>query len=181
MLNDAQKKRLLEIARSSMETYIKTGQALEIKEGDPILNKELGAFVTLHKDKQLRGCIGNIIGGGPLYLTVRDMAVESSTADPRFPKVAEDELKDVDIEISVLSELEKIDDPDLIEIGKHGVLVRGPGGTGVFLPQVAVETGWSKEEFMNNLCSRKAGLPEDAWRKGECEIYIYTAEVFGEK
>jgi len=164
-----------------METYVKTGERLRIKEADPVLNKELGVFVTLHKHGQLRGCIGSIIGKGPLYLTVRDMAIESSTTDPRFAKISESELKDVDIEISVLSELEKISDPNLIKMGKHGVLVRGPGGGGVFLPQVAVETGWSRDEFMNNLCSRKAGLPEDAWKKGGCEIYIYTAEVFGEK
>ena len=181
MLNEKQRKRLLQIARETMETYIKTGERLEFKEDDPTLNREMGAFVTLHRHGQLRGCIGNIIGKGPLYLTVRDMAVESSTGDPRFPPVTVSELKDIDIEISVLSELEKIDDPNIIEMGKHGVLVKSDFRSGVFLPQVATETGWSRDEFMSNLCSHKAGLPPDAWKKGECEIYIYTAEVFSEK
>jgi len=181
MLNDAQKKRLLQIARETIDTFIKTRKKLEFKEDDEILNKELGAFVTIHKKGELRGCIGNIVGRGPLYLTIRDMAIESSTGDPRFSPVSKDELKDIDIEISVLSELEKIDDPERIELGKHGVLVRSGFRSGVFLPQVATETGWSKEEFMSNLCAHKAGLPPDAWKTGNADIYIYSAEVFGEK
>lgn len=181
MLNEAQKKRLLKIAREGIETYLTTNKKLEVKEDDPVFNRELGAFVTLHKHGQLRGCIGNIVGRGPLYLTVRDMAIESATGDPRFASVTVSELKDIDIEISVLSELKKIDNPDEIVLGKHGVLVRSGFRSGVFLPQVATETGWSKEEFMSSLCAHKAGLPPDAWKTGEVDIYIYTAEVFGEK
>ena len=181
MLSDEQKKKLLKIARDSMETYVKTGNKLKITDTDPVLNREMGAFVTLHKNGQLRGCIGSIIGRGPLYLTVNNMAVESSTSDPRFSPVSVSELADIDLEISVLSELEKIDDPSVIEIGKHGVLIKSGFNSGVFLPQVATETGWSKEEFMNNLCSHKAGLPSDAWKKGQCEIYIFSAVVFSEK
>jgi len=181
MLSDEQKKKLLKIARNSMETYIRTGNKLKITDTDPVLNREMGAFVTLHKNGQLRGCIGSIIGRGPLYLTVNNMAVESSTSDPRFSPVSVSELADIDLEISVLSELEKIDDPSVIEMGKHGVLVRSGFSSGVFLPQVATETGWSREEFMNNLCSHKAGLAKDAWKKGQCEIYIFSAVVFSEK
>jgi AmmeMemoRadiSam system protein B/AmmeMemoRadiSam system protein A len=180
MLNDAQRRRLFEIARTAIETYLKTGKVLEFKESDPIFNKEMGAFVTLHKEGKLRGCIGNIIGRGPLYLTVRDMAIESATGDPRFPKVALEEMKDIDIEISALSELEKIKDADKIEMGVHGVLIRKGFASGVFLPQVATETGWSKEEFLTNLCVHKAGLLPDAWKTGDADIYIFTAEVFGE-
>ncbi len=181
LLNDKQKKRLLEIARKTLETYLKKGETLEFKENDPVLNKELGAFVTLHKYGELRGCIGNMIGKGPLYLTVRDMAIAASTQDPRFPRVIEDELDTIDIEISVLSELEKVADAGIIKMGTHGVLIRKGFSSGVFLPQVATETGWSKEEFMNNLCAHKAGLLPDAWKTGEVDIYIFTAEVFGEK
>ncbi|UCH12644.1 MAG: AmmeMemoRadiSam system protein B, partial [Candidatus Omnitrophota bacterium] len=181
LLNDEQKERLLEIARKTLETYIKKGETLEFKEGDPVLNKELGAFVTLHKYGELRGCIGNMIGKGPLYLTVRDMAIAASTQDPRFPGVTKDELDTIDIEISVLSQMEKISDPSKIIMGKHGVMVQSGFRSGVFLPQVATETGWDRETFMNSLCAHKAGLPPDAWKKGECEIFIYTAEVFGEK
>lgn len=181
MLNEAQKRRLLEIARNTLTAYLETGKILEIKEEDPILGKEMGAFVTLHKKGQLRGCIGNIIGRGPLYLTVRSMAIESATGDPRFPKVTLKELGQIDIEISVLSELEKVTDTERIEMGVHGVLVRKGFASGVFLPQVATETGWSREEFLTNLCTHKAGLLPDAWKTGEADIYIFTALVFGEK
>lgn len=181
MLTEEQKEKLLRIAKETLEIYIKTTKKLDFKEDDPILNKEMGAFVTLHKDGQLRGCIGNIIGRGPLYLTVRDMAIESSTADPRFPPVTPLELNDIEIEISVLSELEKTTNPDDIEMGTHGVLIRSGFRSGVYLPQVATETGWSKEEFMSSLCAHKAGLPADAWKRGEVDIYLFTAEVFGEK
>ena len=180
MLTKKQKERLLEIARKTMETYVKNGKKLDFKEDDPTLNREMGAFVTLHRSGQLRGCIGNIIGSGPLYLTVRDMAIQSSTQDPRFLPVNSDELEKIDIEISVLSELEEIKDPNIIEVGKHGVLVKSGYRSGVYLPQVGTETGWNREEFMMSLCGNKAGLPPDAWKTGKCKIFIFTAEVFGE-
>jgi AmmeMemoRadiSam system protein A len=140
----------------------------------------MGAFVTLHERGELRGCIGNIVATQPLYLTVRDMAIASAFEDPRFPSLKEDELKDIDIEISVLSEPQKINDPNIIEMGKHGVIVRSGFRSGVFLPQVATETGWDRDTFMSNLCSHKAGLPADAWKKKGVDIYIFTAEVFSE-
>ena len=181
MLNKNQRKRLLEIARSSIETYLKTGKKLEVSEEDPILLKEMGAFVTLHEHGQLRGCIGNLSAGQPLYLAIRDMAVESAVDDPRFSALELTELKNVEIEISALSPLEKIDNPDRIQLGAHGVLVKQGFRSGVFLPQVANETGWSKEEFLSNLCSHKAGLAPLAWKDKSTEIYIFTAEVFSEK
>lgn len=181
MLSDIQRKRLLEIARASIETYLKTGKRLEVKESDPVLVKIMGAFVTLHKHGQLRGCIGNIIGEKPLYLTVRDMAVEAAVGDSRFPNLTLSELKDVDIEISALSPLEKVDSAEKIILGTHGVIVKKGFQSGVFLPQVAVETGWSKEEFLSALCSHKAGLPANAWKDPSTELYVFTAEVFSEK
>ncbi|MCM8766402.1 MAG: AmmeMemoRadiSam system protein B [Candidatus Omnitrophica bacterium] len=181
MLNTNQRKRLLEIARKSIQTYLKTGKKLELSEDDPVLLKQMGAFVTLHKYGQLRGCIGNLIGDRPLYLMVRDMAVESAVGDPRFPPVEITELDDIEIEISVLSPLEKVDSADKIELGKHGVLVRRGFRSGVFLPQVAEETGWSKEEFLSYLCSHKAGLDPLAWKDKDTELYIFTAEVFSER
>lgn len=181
MLNEKQREHLLKLARGSLETYLKTGKKLEVAESDPLLLKEMGAFVTLSEHGRLRGCIGTIIGKQPLYLTIRDMAVEAGTGDPRFPQVELSEMKDIEMEVSVLSPLEKIDDPAVIEMGKHGVLVRKGYMSGVFLPQVATETGWSKEEFMSELCSQKAGLPRDAWKGKGTDIYIFTAEVFSEK
>ncbi|MFA7653334.1 MAG: AmmeMemoRadiSam system protein B [Candidatus Omnitrophota bacterium] len=181
MLNNIQREKLLEIARNSIETYLRTGKKLEISQADPLLARVMGAFVTLNERGQLRGCIGSLVGSGPLYLTVRDMAVEAATQDPRFNPLSLSELEDVDIEISVLSPMKKITGPDEIQLGVHGVLVRKGLRSGVFLPQVAVETGWSKEEFMSNLCLHKAGLPADAWKDKTTEIYTFTAEVFSEK
>jgi AmmeMemoRadiSam system protein A len=181
LLNKEQRKKMLETVRSVIETYLKTGQKPDIKETDPVLIKTMGAFVTLHKKGELRGCIGNIVGTQPLYLTIRDMAIESSTGDPRFPKVTLDELKDIDIEISVLSPLEKVKSAEDIVLGKHGVLVRRGLNSGVFLPQVADETGWSRDEFLSYLCAHKAGLPSDAWKDKKTELFVFTAEVFSEK
>jgi len=181
LLTKKQKKRLLEIAKNTIEAYVKERKELDIKEEDPVLNQEMGAFVTIHKKGKLRGCIGNMVGQGPLYLTIRDMAISASTQDPRFSPVTTKELEDIDVEISVLSPLKKIDNPDKIIMGKHGVIVKSGFSSGVYLPQVATETGWSKEEFMDSLCMHKAGLPADSWKKGSCDIHIFTAEVFGEQ
>ena len=179
MLNEVQRKRLLEIAREAIKTYLKTGKVPEVIEDDPVLNKSMGAFVTLHEKGRLRGCIGSIIGRGPLYLTVCDIAIESATGDPRFSKVTLKEMDEVDIEISALSELEKITDVNKIEMGIHGVLVRKGISSGVYLPQVATETGWSKEDFLSYCCAHKAGLAADAWRDPQTEVNLFTAEVFG--
>ena len=181
MLNKSQRKRLLEIARESISTYLKEGKRYEVSESDPVLNRKMGAFVTLHEHGKLRGCIGNLIGDKPLYLTVRDMAVEAAVNDPRFRSLSISELGDIEIEISALSELEKIQDPNIIEMGKHGVLIRKGFRSGVFLPQVATETGWNREEFLSNLCAHKAGLPKDCWKDGSVDIFIFSAEVFNEK
>jgi hypothetical protein len=181
MLNTEQRKKLLQVARSSIETYLKTGKKFELTEQDPVLLKEMGAFVTLNERGELRGCIGNLIGRQPLYLTVRDMAVEAAVGDPRFPKVDLSELKNIEIEISVLSPMQRVDSAEKIQLGTHGVLVKKGFNSGVFLPQVARETGWSKEEFLSTLCAQKAGLPPDAWKDKATEIYIFTAEVFSEK
>jgi AmmeMemoRadiSam system protein A len=181
MLNKNQRKRLLEIARSAIEHYLKTGKKIELSEQDPVLLKELGAFVTLHKHGELRGCIGNLVARGPLYLTIRDMAIAAAVEDYRFMPLNLSEVKDIEIEISVLSPLERVDSTDKIEMGKHGVLVRRGFNSGVFLPQVATQTGWSKEKFLSELCEHKAGLPADAWKDKSTEIYIFSAEVFSEK
>ncbi|MBP7216567.1 MAG: AmmeMemoRadiSam system protein B [Candidatus Omnitrophica bacterium] len=181
MFNQAQKDHLLQLARNSIETFLKTGKKLEVTETDPALMQEMGAFVTLNSASGLRGCIGSLIGAQPLYLTVRDMAVEAAVGDPRFPSVKLDELKRIHIEISALSPLERVPSADAIKLGTHGVIVRRGGHSGVFLPQVATETGWSKEEFLSELCSQKAGLAPDAWKDPSTELYVFTAEVFSEK
>jgi len=181
MLTKEQRKKLLEIARSSIEVYLRTNQKPQFSEKDAFLVNEMGAFVTLREHGQLRGCIGNLVGRVPLYQVVRDMAIEAAVGDPRFRQLDLSELKDVEIEISVLSPLERISSIDKIQLGTHGVLVKKGFNSGLFLPQVATETGWTKDEFLSRLCAEKAGLSSDAWKDKSTEIYIFTAEVFSEK
>lgn len=181
MFNQAQRKELLRTARDTIRYYLETGKRLQPVLQDETLMQDMGAFVTLHKSGQLRGCIGHMAATGPIFLTVRDMAIAAATEDPRFPPVTLDELEDIDIEISALSPMEKIDDYNGIKMGKHGVMVRKGFASGVYLPQVADETGWDREQFMNSLCAHKAGIPPDSWKRGTCDIYVFTAEVFGEK
>ncbi len=181
MFSQAQRAKLLKVARDTIRHYLETGERLDVEADDDAFRQDMGAFVTLRKRGELRGCIGNMAATGPLYLTVRDMAIAAATEDPRFPSVRLEEMDDIDIEISALSPMRKIDDPDGIEMGRHGVMVRMGFRSGVYLPQVADETGWNREQFMNSLCAHKAGIPADAWKTGACEIYVFTAEVFGEK
>ena len=180
LLNRRQKKELLKLARDTIVLYLNEGKILKRELEDEVFKTVMGIFVTLRRNRQLRGCIGNIVGTKPLYLGAQDMAIAASTQDSRFPPVTKEELKDIHIEISVLSPLKKITDPEEIILGRHGVLVRDSFRSGVYLPQVATETGWTKEEFMNSLCGHKAQMAADAWKKGECDIYIFSAEVFEE-
>lgn len=181
-LTKEQKVRLLNIARQSVESYVQTGKKYEFKETDPRLLTKEGAFVTIHKHGRLRGCIGHIIATGPLCYLVRDMAIASATQDPRFNPLTKEELKDIDVEVSVLSTPKVVKSADEIVLGKHGVIIsQGAYHHGVFLPQVADETGWSKEEFMGQLCAQKAGLPSECWKDPKTKIEIFTADVFSEK
>jgi len=178
----SQKRILLALARKSIDTYLATRKICDIDENDPALREEKGAFVTLHKKEELRGCIGNIISQKPLCITVRDMAIASATQDFRFPSISKDELDGINIEISVLSKPIAIKSVDEIQMSTHGVIIEGgPMQQGVFLPQVATETGWSKEEFLSHLCAQKASLPADAWKDPNTAIKIFSAEVFSEK
>jgi AmmeMemoRadiSam system protein A len=147
------------------------------------LKQPCGCFVTLHHHGDLRGCIGTFGARGPLWQTVREMAL-AALRDPRFVgrPVTAAEMPQIDIEISVLSPLEKVKDPLAdIELGRHGICIEGPWGSGCFLPQVATETGWSKEEFLSHCAAGKAGLPPDAWKWPDVTVFRFEAEVFGEK
>ncbi len=181
-LSPAQHERLIAIARQTIEAFVRHGETLEVKEDDPRLQEHEGAFVTLHRQGHLRGCIGHIIGQQPLYLTVRDMAIQAAAHDPRFPPVSAAELEDIDLEISVLSTPRRVQRVEEITMGVHGVIVsRGLMHRGVFLPQVATETGWSRDEFLSQLCAQKAGLSPDAWKDPSTVLEIFTADVFSEK
>jgi AmmeMemoRadiSam system protein B/AmmeMemoRadiSam system protein A len=183
MLTKDDKKKLLEIARNTITAYVKTRHrkipAVEVKsEG---LNLKRGAFVTLHKDGQLRGCIGLFTSQSPLYQTIAEMAIQSCSKDYRFPAVSKEELGSLEIEISVLSEPELIEDWRGIRLGIDGVIIKQGFSSGVFLPQVATETGWDLETFLGQLCSQKAGLAQDAFKDPGTKIYTFQADVFSEK
>ncbi len=180
MLTFEQKNILLKLARDTIENYISKGIVPKFELKDTVFTQKAGAFVTIHKRGELRGCIGIIESNNKLYETIMEMAIEAARNDPRFPPVNEYELKDIDIEISVLTPPKKIESIDEIELGRHGVIVRKGFASGVFLPQVAKETGWTKEEFLRHLCKDKAGLPEDAFKDKNTLIYIFEAEVFKE-
>jgi AmmeMemoRadiSam system protein A len=122
-----------------------------------------------------------MVGSGPLYKTVANMAIEAATGDPRFPRLSPEEINKVRIEVSVLSPLKKVSGPDEITIPGDGVIVKRGFRSGVYLPQVATETGWGKEKFLTSLCAHKAGLAPDAWKDPATEMYTFTAEVFGEE
>lgn len=141
------------------------------------LQKPLGAFVSLHKRGELRGCIGMVEGPGPLFKTVKEMAVQAAFADPRFMPLTSGELDELDLEISVLTPLVQIKDPSEIEVGKHGLVVRRRSHSGLLLPQVATEYGWDRYQFLEWTC-RKASLPPDAWKDAETRIYIFSADIF---
>jgi AmmeMemoRadiSam system protein A len=144
------------------------------------LNEHCGCFVTLKNGEELRGCIGQFVSDMPLIELVVEMAVSSAARDPRFfnYQITEPELKDLDIEISVLSPLKKTDDPLSLELGVHGIYIKRGARGGCFLPQVAIETGWDKEEFLSYCCSHKAGLSPQAWKDPDTDVFLFTAEVF---
>ena len=180
MLNKNQKQELLKIARQSVESFVKSGKTPEFKVADKKLNQRQGAFVTLKIKSKLRGCIGQIMPGNkPLWQVVQDMAIAAAVDDPRFKPVAENELDKLNYEISVLSAPKKINNWQDIELGRHGVIVKKGYQSGVFLPQVAAETGWTLEEFLSHLCADKAGLPFDCYKNDlEVELLIFEAQVF---
>jgi len=177
-LNENQKQKLLEIAKTSVEKYVLEGKLSDFNIEDELLNEKLGAFVTLKKNGQLRGCIGSFEPDIPLYQVVSQMAVSAAIKDRRFNPVEKNELNDLEYEISVLSPLKKINSWEEIEIGKHGVQVKKGLNSGVFLPQVAVENNWDLNKFMGELCFQKAGLDWNCWKSDEVDIHIFTADVF---
>lgn len=136
-----------------------------------------GAFVTLEKNGELRGCIGYILPILPLYQTVIEMAQSAALHDPRFSPVSPSELKNITVEISVLTVPETITDPAMIEVGKHGIIMKRGYAQGLLLPQVATDYGWDRETFLEHTC-QKAGLPRNAWKDKDTEIQIFSAQVF---
>ncbi len=178
-LTDREKMMLLRTARESIASHLE-GRTGDYPEATERIKTVCGAFVTLHEGEDLRGCIGNISGTKPLIDGIRELAVSSAFRDPRFPPLHRDELEQVDIEISVLTPLEKASSPDEVEVGRHGIMMRSGPRSGILLPQVPIEQGWDREQFLDQTC-RKAGLPAGCWQEEQTEIFLFSAIVFGEK
>ena len=180
-MDDKQKRTLLKVARETVEAVILRKPIKKPQSDDPELNAPCGCFVTLKNHGRLRGCIGNFTSDSPLVELVAEMAKASATSDPRFfaDRISVSELNQLDIEISVLSPLKKTNDPLSLQLGIDGIYIKKGRASGCFLPQVATETGWSKEEFLSYCCSHKAGLAPDAWKDPDTEVYLFTADVFG--
>jgi len=180
VMSEEEKRYLLKLARHTLEKYfnLPTEELPDLK--TPNLEKPLGVFVTLMKEGELRGCIGYPEPVKPLKEAVVDMAISAAVNDPRFFPVEPREVSELEIEISVLSPLKKIQSIEEIEVGKHGLVIQRGNQRGLLLPQVASEHHWDRETFLSHTCM-KAGLPADAWQWDDVEIYIFSAEVFSEK
>jgi AmmeMemoRadiSam system protein B/AmmeMemoRadiSam system protein A len=177
-----EKNKLFRIARESIMTALSGERPQEFEVAEPNLILKRGVFVTLTNRGQLRGCIGHFEQDMPLYEIVSQMAIAASTQDYRFLSnpITKEEMKAIDVKISILSPLKKINSIEEIEIGKHGIWVRQGMRSGTFLPEVATDMGWDRIQFLEYCCAEKAGLPADAWKKG-ADIYIYTSQILKEK
>lgn len=177
-LSKDQQKYLLDAARRAIEHYLKSGKPLRLPVEDEALKEKRGAFVTLKKNHELRGCIGYPLPFKPLFETVTEVAVSAATQDFRFQPLSLEELDETKIEISVLSLPEPVKDIKEIEIGKHGIIISKGLNKGLLLPQVPLEWDWDVETFLRHACL-KAGLEEEEWKKG-AQIEIFEAQVFSE-
>lgn len=177
-----EKKILIRLARLRIEE--KLFDIEKVDEFDiekyPNVKSKCGAFVTLTMNGELRGCIGYITSDDPLHQTIQEAAEHAAFEDPRFYPLTEEEYNNVEIEISVLSEAFPMKSYDEIELGKHGLILEESGRRGLLLPQVPVEHGMDKEQFLNAIC-RKTGVPQDLWRKKLLNLSLFSALVFCEK
>ena len=178
-MNKTQRNTLLAIARQAVEAAVKKQRPEKPCSDDPELNEHCGCFVTLKNQGNLRGCIGQFVADKPLIEMVSQMAVSATTGDTRFANnpITVDELDKLDLEISVLSLLKKTDDPMSLRLGVDGIYIKKGFASGCFLPQVATETGWSKEEFLSYCCAHKAGLNPDAWKDDDTDVFLFTAQI----
>jgi len=186
MLTLDEGKFLVKLARQTVESYLRTGKKMLAPTTAEKLRERRGVFVTLTKNEELRGCIGHPLPTMPLVEAVMDAAISSATRDPRFHPVSAEELRDVKIEVSVLSEPEVIkvknprEYPKCIVIGRDGLMIEWSGYAGLLLPQVPVEYKWDAEEFLSHLCM-KAGLMPDHWLRKDVIISRFSAQIFAEK
>ncbi len=179
-LTEQEKSELLAVARSSVESTVRDKRLYEPEApASASLNRECGAFVTITEGNRLRGCIGYTSPIEPLYITVRDTAAMAATRDPRFPSVTAAELPQLSYEISVLSPLRHVADPEEIQVGRDGLLIKNGRHEGLLLPQVPVEQHWDRQRFLEGTCA-KAGLNHDCWKDENTDIFRFSAVVFGD-
>jgi uncharacterized protein (TIGR00296 family) len=186
MLSPEDGKFLVEIARKAIETYLKDSKVLKVPENIPnYLKENMGAFVTLNRREELRGCIGYPEPVKPLIDAVIDAAISAATRDPRFPEVSLAELDDLEVEVSVLTtpQLLEVEKPaeylDKIKIGEDGLIVEMDFHRGLLLPQVPLDWNWNVEEFLDHTCL-KAGLPAECWLAPKTKIYHFKSQIFQE-
>lgn len=179
-LTREQQIRLLKLARKTIADKLGVREDIEnLSFDDDVFKEKCGAFVTLHIRGNLRGCIGYIEGVKPIPDTIRDMAIACAFSDPRFKPLTPEEYKEIDIEISVLSPVERVSDVDEIVIGRDGVIVTHGYNRGLLLPQVPVEQCWDRDTYLCHTCY-KAGIPADSWKKPGVMIEKFSAQVFSE-
>jgi AmmeMemoRadiSam system protein A len=176
-LSEQDKQTLRELARQSIAAALNGQPRPALKDLSPVLQELRGAFVTLHLRGRLRGCIGFIEAVKPLAETIQEMAAAAAFGDPRFPPLTDQEFRDIEIEISVLSPLHRVNNIEEIQVGVHGLYLRQGPRRGLLLPQVATEYNWDRETFLQQTCI-KASLPPLAWKDPRTEIYLFSAEVF---
>lgn len=178
--SDDEKKIIFDIVRGSIEAKF-GGKKYSLPDNLPeMLNEKCGVFVTLKLDDRLRGCIGTFRQDKPLAENLNEMAISAAFGDPRFMPLTENEYKIVEIEVSVLTPMQKISDEKKIVLGKHGIYIKRGNMSGTFLPQVATETGWTLDEFLGHCSRDKVGIGWDGWKKEGAELYIYESIILNE-
>lgn len=182
-LTEKNKKDLIKLVRITIAERLNVDIDYKFEDfdfSDKIYSEKYGAFVTLHINGGLRGCIGYIEAYKPLLETIQEMAVAAAFNDPRFPELTAEEYKNIEVEISILSPIEEVTDINEIVVGRDGLIVSKSVYRGLLLPQVATENGWDRDQFISYTCM-KAGLPADTWKNEEIKIEKFSAEVFNEK
>ncbi len=179
-LSTREKRLLLKIARETLSHFLHTSKVLQYDESmipDSLL-QNLGCFVSIHKGRALRGCIGKFESEKPLFRLVQDLSLSAALKDERFSPLKLTELSQVSLEISIIGDMEKIEDPLEFIPGEHGILVKKDIRSGTFLPQVAIETGWDREEILGRCSRDKAHIGWDGWKNAD--LYIYEVQVISE-
>jgi uncharacterized protein len=178
-LSAADQELLFRVARNSIQAHLKGEKTALPQATSPALSQPRGVFVTLQRHGRLRGCIGYLEAMKPLLAAVQDMAVAAAFSDPRFPPLRQEEVADLEVEISVLSPMRQIKNIEEIQVGRHGLYLEQGPRRGLLLPQVATEYGWDRLTFLQQTCA-KAGLPPNAWEDPATRISVFGADILHE-